>query len=195
MLIYKIFMNELQFKDELSEEKLRELLKGEPVNENDTEIYYNVDPSIFKYGSIYEYTFHISPKMRKLKKCYMHIKYKDLNVDRFESLLFSEISLTIDYKVIMKIKVMLNLLFAKILKIKIIEKNNVIIIPIVIMSIFGNKFDIESLKCNSIRISIAISHKLATIEKMIFYISEKVDEIRNKNLITIEDIFYRSNII
>jgi hypothetical protein len=111
--------NSVLFKDEMSEKKLQEMLKEVPLNKEEELIYYNnpkVSSSLFNNTS-----FDISHITGIISVCYLHVEFKNLNSHPLDAILKSNIQLWNGCNILMNINMIINLIFAKILKIDIVE--------------------------------------------------------------------------
>jgi hypothetical protein len=173
--------DEICLKDDLSEEKLKQILQEEKIYEE--KVYYNNNPIIDKFGAAEDHTFILKHMPGIIKVCYLYVKYNKLDSHPLDPFLLSSIQLLIGGQPIIEINMIINLIFAKMLKLEIIEEafgsdlgstgeDNIRIFPIIITTMCGNKFDMSNLLYHQIKIVITINSRIATIEKLAYSIQE-----------------------
>ena len=187
--------DEILFKDCMSEKKLQQSLNEELLDIEPKQYEYKptvIDEkwkcskmyifNICKYNKYSENAFisnyHYYPDGGIIDMCYLYLTCTDLNIKLSDVLQDSCIEFRIGGSVIITVNMMINLFFAKILKKEIVEEDNIIIIPIVIISMCGNIFNMNCLQWHDAEIKISMVNTNAiTVNKLVVTMrKEKIDK-------------------
>jgi hypothetical protein len=190
--------SEILLKDDMSEQKLKQLLKEDDkkidmiycAQEQECDKIYGGVMHCFDIGknimnnifsrSVNDHANYVDCDQGIIDICYLHLKYKNLDTNHCMDILEKmHIRLLIGGMTIISLSMIINLFFAKMLKIDIVEENDVIIYPIVIMSMCGNYFNLNYLKYHDVELEFSFDlNNNFIIEKLMVHAHK---DLINKN--------------